>query len=84
MAISATPTVSGSVDNYSVSPDLPIGVTINSSTGVISGTPTVTSASTKYTIMASNSVGSTTAVFELTVNSQTSDYRTIYVSGTVH
>lgn len=82
-AFSANPSVSGSVENYSISPELPEGVTINSITGVISGTPTVTSASTKYTVTASNSVGSTTAVFELTVNSQTSDYRTIYVTGTV-
>ena len=38
---------------YSVSPDLPAGLTLNTSTGVISGTPTAEQSSLTYTIRAS-------------------------------
>jgi acetyltransferase-like isoleucine patch superfamily enzyme len=46
----------------SVSPSLPSGLTLNSSTGCITGTPTSTSANTSYTFTATNSVGSDTDV----------------------
>jgi uncharacterized repeat protein (TIGR02543 family) len=48
---------------YSVSPGLPAGLTLNTSTGVISGTPTSAIASTSYTIAASTTVsgGATTS-----------------------
>src|SRR5262245_11901747 len=39
-----TPTVIGTVESYTVSPALPAGLSLNSSTGVISGTPTTVSA----------------------------------------
>ena len=35
------PTVTGTVTSYSISPALPTGLTINSTTGIISGTPTI-------------------------------------------
>lgn len=38
--------------SYTVSPDLPAGLTIDSTTGVISGTPTAASASKTYTVTA--------------------------------
>ena len=53
---------------YSVSPDLPNGLTINPVTGEISGTPTVLSPSTVYTITAVNSGGTTTTTITLAVN----------------
>jgi len=62
-----SPTVTGSVSTYSISPALPDGLTINSSTGVISGTPTGTSAATSYEVTASNAAGSTTFALSIAV-----------------
>ncbi len=56
-----TPTVTGAVTNYSVNPVLPSGLSIDASSGVISGTPTAAAASASYTVTASNAGGSTTA-----------------------
>ena len=53
------PSVTGTVKTYSVSPALPKGLTLNPTTGVISGTPTVAQAAAKYIITAANSTGST-------------------------
>ena len=63
-----TPTVTGTVAGYSVAPALPAGITLNTSTGVISGTPTTATAQASYTITASNSSGSTTAAVQITVS----------------
>ena len=64
-----TPTYSGgSVQTWSISPALPTGLTINSTTGEISGTPTVLSLSTVYTITATNSAGSNSTTITLLVN----------------
>ena len=59
------PTVSGVVSNYSISPALPSGLTLNPIDGQISGTPTATS-NGAFTITAANSSASTT--FSLTIN----------------
>lgn len=59
--------VTGTVTSYSVSPALPAGLTLNSSTGTISGTPTTVTASAAYTVTASNSAGSTTASVTISV-----------------
>jgi hypothetical protein len=53
---------------YSISPTLPTGLNINSSSGTISGTPTVAAASTSYTVYAANGCGSTTAAVDILVN----------------
>jgi hypothetical protein len=58
----------GAVVSYSVSPALPAGLTLNPSTGVISGTPTVLAAAASYTVTATNSGGSTQASLTITVN----------------
>jgi hypothetical protein len=62
-----SPTVSGTVTSYSVAPALPAGLTLDTVTGQISGTPTQTSPATNYTITASNSSGSTNFVLSLKV-----------------
>lgn len=52
---------------YSISPALPAGLTFDSTTGIISGTPTATATSTAYTIKAFNSTGSSSATITLSV-----------------
>ena len=62
------PTVSGgAVSSYSVSPALPAGLSLNTTTGVISGTPTVVTAPTSYMVTATNSAGSARAFLSITV-----------------
>ena len=70
VAISAnTPSSSGgAVTSYSVSPALPAGLSLNTSTGVISGTPTTVTATATYTVTATNSAGGTTVGLAVTVN----------------
>ena len=65
----ATPTSSGgAVTSWLISPSLPTGLTLDAATGAISGTPTVTSTSTLYTVTASNTGGSATATLTIVVN----------------
>jgi hypothetical protein len=63
-----TPTVTGQVTSYGVSPALPAGLSFNSSSGAISGTPTAITPKSTYTVTAKNSGGSTTASLSLAVN----------------
>ncbi len=58
----------GAAASYSISPGLPAGLSFNTSTGVISGTPTATSSVTTYTITATNVTGSATTTVTITVN----------------
>jgi hypothetical protein len=51
-----------------VAPPLPAGLTLNTQSGVISGTPTAVAAMANYTVTASNSAGSTSAVVAIAVN----------------
>ena len=62
-----TPTVTGNVTSYAVSPALPAGLALNAGSGAISGTPTVISAAANYVVTASNSTGSTAATIPITV-----------------
>ena len=63
-----TPSVTGTVTSWSISPSLPAGLTLSSTTGAISGTPTALSSQTAYTVNASNSNGYDTATVTITVN----------------
>jgi hypothetical protein len=58
----------GGVMRYMASPDLPKGLYLNSTTGVVSGTPIEVAATASYTIVATNTDGATTANLTLTVN----------------
>ncbi len=60
----------GAVTAYSVSPALPAGLTLNSGTGVISGTPTAVTPIASYSVTASGVAGSTTTSISVTVNDQ--------------
>jgi gliding motility-associated-like protein len=50
---------------YTISPALPAGLIIDPNTGVISGTPTVITAATNYTVTAYNSGGTATTVVNI-------------------
>ncbi len=64
-----TPTVTGTVSSYSISPALPAGLSLNTSTGTISGTPTAAAAQATYTVTATTSSGAVTASVQITVSS---------------
>jgi len=64
-----TPTVGGgTITSWSVSPSLPAGLSLDSSTGAISGTPSAVTSSANYTITATNTGGSDTATITIVVN----------------
>ena len=66
---SITPTVTGTVGSFSISPDLQAdtGLTFNYSNAAISGTPTIVKSATNYTVTVSNSGGSTSTTISITV-----------------
>ena len=64
---SLTPTVTGTVASYEVSPALPFGLSLDISSGVISGTPSAAASSADYTVTATNGTGSTTATVTIEV-----------------
>ena len=57
----------GSITSYAVSPSLPAGLSLDTATGVISGTPTAAAATAAYVVTGSNASGSTTASLTVTV-----------------
>lgn len=61
-----TPTNTGGIaSSYSISPTLPMGLNFNTSSGIISGTPTKKNAATDYSVTATNSYGSFTTVVNI-------------------
>lgn len=56
----------GTVTSYSVNPALPAGLILNTTTGVISGTPTMVSAEANYTVTASDSGGNASTTLTVT------------------
>ena len=65
---SNTPTSGGgTVASYSVVPTLPWGLSLNRTSGVISGTPTVATPQANYTVTAYNAGGNTSTTLSITV-----------------
>jgi alpha-tubulin suppressor-like RCC1 family protein len=58
----------GAIASYSISPAVSYGLTFDTSTGLIAGTPTSTDAAGLYTITGTNAAGSATAQYRLNVN----------------
>lgn len=63
-----TITNTGTSATFSISPSLPSGLSLNTSNGTISGTPSAESSETTYTVTATNGAGSDTVDITLTVN----------------
>ncbi len=57
----------GAITGFSVSPALPSGLTLNATTGIITGTPLGVSASANYQIIGSNAGGSATCTLSISV-----------------
>ena len=68
----AVVTSGGAVDSYTISPNLPAGLSLNETTGLISGTPTVDSSNQSlfFTVTGTNSGGTGTFSFSLTIAPQ--------------
>jgi 6-phosphogluconolactonase (cycloisomerase 2 family) len=57
----------GAVTSYAIAPPLPAGLSFDTTTGVISGSPTAVAASAQYTVTASNAKGETDTTITLEV-----------------
>jgi hypothetical protein len=64
-------TTGGAVTKYTISPAVTKGLTFSSTTGKISGKPEVVTSATMYAITGTNSAGSATQYFTLTVTQPT-------------
>ncbi|MBS1524938.1 MAG: NHL repeat-containing protein, partial [Bacteroidetes bacterium] len=63
------------VTGWTISATLPDGLTFNTSTGQISGTPTVTFTSTTYTVIAYNTSGKASTTITLSCSQSTMDWK---------
>jgi hypothetical protein len=63
----------GAIASYQISPAAPAGLTFNTTSGLLSGTPTETKTVTTYTITGTNSAGSAAATFRLRVTGDIGD-----------
>jgi 6-phosphogluconolactonase (cycloisomerase 2 family) len=69
--VSNVPTATGgAIISYDVAPALPLGLALDSATGVISGSPSRQTATSTYTVTATNSGGLATVALSITVNDQ--------------
>jgi hypothetical protein len=62
-----SPSIAGTVEHYAVSPTLPPGILLDSTSGILSGTPTEARNLAPYTITANSLAGNTRFVLLLTV-----------------
>lgn len=70
--VALTPTATGVVESYSISPSLPLGLQFNTSSGRISGSPLVSTSPTNYIVTASNSIGSVATTINIAAYNQPS------------
>jgi hypothetical protein len=69
-----SPTSTGAAGTkYFVNPDLPVGLTLDTSTGIISGTPMTVAAPATYVVTAFNPAGGTDATLTITISLEASD-----------
>jgi hypothetical protein len=61
------PTVSGENLTFSINPSLPNGLSFDTATGIISGTPTILQSPTDYEVTATNSGGSTSFTLSIEI-----------------
>ena len=61
----------GGMVTYSIAPTLPTGLTLNTATGLISGTPTVSLTQTSFTVTATNAAGADSESFNLFIDADT-------------
>ncbi len=57
----------GAIDSYAVAPALPAGLTLSTTTGIITGTPTALSPVANFVVTATNAVGSTPVTLGISV-----------------
>ena len=78
----------GVIDSFSITPELEDGLIFDTHTGLISGTPTKSSPPINYTITATNSYGTSTAEFNISVTELprftiSTDYETVTLGDSV-
>ncbi|WP_222165208.1 beta strand repeat-containing protein [Edaphocola aurantiacus] len=80
------PNLAGNAASYTISPALPAGLSFNTNTGVISGTPTAASAATSYTVTAigtnASQTTSTTTSIQVTNNYFNNNYAVVSFTNT--
>lgn len=57
----------GAISSYSVSPDLPVGLSLDTETGIVSGTPQASSEATDYIVTGTGADGSVQTILRITV-----------------
>ena len=67
LPLSPTVTGSGEIVSWAISPSVPSGLAFDTSTGVLSGTPTELLTRTMFTITATNTGGTATAYINITI-----------------
>ena len=68
IATNSPTSAGGAVTSYGVNPPLPSGLSLSTTTGIISGTPAAMAAATIYTVTATNAGGNTATTLSITVN----------------